>query len=268
MGEMHQKKDEIMLQNEQRVEAEAVQHYPWLAHYEPQVPAHIEIPEISLHEFFEKTASDYPNNTATIFFGEHLTYAQLDEQANRLAASLQSLGVQQGDRVAIILPNCPQFLVALYGSLKAGAIAIPLNPAYVARELCAQFNDAGVETVIAMSTVAHRVQEIMAETPVKRLIVTNTWDYLSPLMSMMLMVKERTDGTAVNVAGDNIHTFMGLLASDGSSDYVRSRAEPGETAVLLYTGGYHGHAQRRYAEPPQPGSQRFADERVGVGRAL
>jgi long-chain acyl-CoA synthetase len=213
--------------------------YVWLTHYEAQVPHTIELPDIALHELFEGTARDYPGNTATIFFGESLTYSQLDEQADRFAAGLQSLGVEQGDRVAIILPNCPQFLVALYGVLKAGAIAMPLNPAYVARELRTQFNDAGVETVVAMSVSAPRVQEIMPDTPVERLIVTNTWDYLSPLMSVMLSVKERHEGTSVSVTGDNTHMFMDLI-SNSSNEYARSQARPEDTAMLLYTGGTTG----------------------------
>ena len=104
---------------------------PWFGHYEAEVPHSIEIPDLTLHGFFERTAAEYPGNVATIFFDERLTYAQLDEQASRLAAGLQALGVEPGSRVAIILPNCPQFMVALFGVLKAGAVAMPLNPASV-----------------------------------------------------------------------------------------------------------------------------------------
>src|SRR5438552_3161507 len=98
---------------------------PWFSHYEADVPTTIDVPDIALHELFEAAVRDYPNNTATIFFRQRLTYAQLDEQANRFAAGLQSIGVKQGERIAIILPNCPQFLIALYGALKAGAVALP-----------------------------------------------------------------------------------------------------------------------------------------------
>ena len=212
---------------------------PWFAHYEPEVPHTIEVPEIGLHELFERTVAEYPNNTATIFFGERLTYAQLDEQANKFAAGLQAIGVQAEDRIAIILPNCPQFMVALFGVLKAGAVAMPLNPAYVARELKVQFNDAGVKTVVALNTVAPRVQEIMAETPVERLVVTWMQDTLSPLMSLMLSVKERRDATSVDVSGENVHCYADLLKNN-SVEYARSEATPEDVAVLLYTGGTTG----------------------------
>ena len=212
---------------------------PWFKHYEPEVPRTLDLPDIALHELFERTVADYPNNTATIFFGERLTYAQLDEQANIFAAGLQGLGVQAGDRVAIILPNSPQFIVAFFGVLKAGAVAVPLNPAYVARELKTQFNDAGVKTVVALNVVAPRVQEIMPETPVERLIVTWMQDTLSPLMSLMLNVKERRDATSVDVSGENVHRYADLLKSS-PAEYIRSEAKPDDVAVLLYTGGTTG----------------------------
>ena len=212
---------------------------PWYAHYEPDVPTAIDIPNITLHEFFEQAAREWPNNVATIFFGKRLTYAQLDEQANRFAAGLQSIGVKPGERVAIILPNCPQFLIALYGVLKAGAVALPTNPLYVQRELKGQFNDAGVETVIALNIIGPRVQEVMPETEVKRLVVTHTRDYLSPLMSVALTVKERREGTAVSVQGDNVYQFVDLIKNN-PTDYIRSDASPGGTALFLYTGGTTG----------------------------
>jgi long-chain acyl-CoA synthetase len=211
----------------------------WFGHYEPEVPRTLEVPDIALHELFERTVADYPHNTATIFFGERLTYAQLDEQANRFASGLQGLGVAAGDRVAIILPNCPQFLVAFFGVLKAGAVAMPLNPAYVARELKTQFEDAGVTTVVALNTVAPRVQEIMPDTPVERLIVTWMQDTLSPLMSLMLNVKERRDATYVDVSGETVHRYLDLLRNS-SVDYARSEAGRDDVAVLLYTGGTTG----------------------------
>ncbi|MEO8287358.1 MAG: long-chain fatty acid--CoA ligase [Chloroflexota bacterium] len=212
---------------------------PWLGHYEAEVPHTIDVPDLTLHGFFEKTAAEYPGNTATIFFRKRLTYGQLDEQANRFAAALQELGVQAGDRVAVILPNCPQFMVALFGILKAGAVAMPLNPAYVARELKGQFNDAGVETVVALNSAAPKVLAVMSETPVKRVIVTQMQDYLSPLMGLMLAVQERREGAAVNVDGEGVYRFADLI-KDSSPEYVPSQASVDDPALLLYTGGTTG----------------------------
>ena len=212
---------------------------PWFAHYEPDVPRSIEVPDITLHEFFERTSTAYPANVATIFFGRKLTYGQLDELADRFAAGLRAIGVQPGDRVAIILPNCPQFMVALFGVLKAGAVAMPLNPAYVARELRGQFNDAGVETVVALNSIVPRVQEAMPDTPVKRLIVTQMQDYLSPLMGLMLGVKERREGAAVDLQGEGFFGFADLV-KNSPPEYTRSQAGSDDPAMLLYTGGTTG----------------------------
>lgn len=212
---------------------------PWLAHYEPQVPHALEVPDITLHELLEATVRDYPDNTATIFYGKRLTYAQLDEHANRFAAGLQSLGVRRGDRVVVLLPNCPQFIIALYGALKAGAIVIPTNPLYTPRELRNQFNDGGVETVVALNTLAPRVQEIVPDTHVTRLIVTHTADYLSPLMGAALVAKEKREGTLVGVQGDYVYSFVELI-NNSPTGYTRSDATPGDTALFLYTGGTTG----------------------------
>lgn len=213
---------------------------PWCEHYEPQVSCAIEVPPITLHEFFERTVRGYPANIATIFFGERLTYAQLDAHANKFAAALQSVGVGQGDCVAIILPNCPQFIVALYGTLKAGAVAIPLNPSYVGPELRRIFNDVGVETVVVLNTVVPRVQEIRPHTPVKRLVVTAMQDYLSPLMSLMLTVTERRDSSLVAAAQDDgIYSYADLI-KNSTGEYTPSTATPADTALLLYTGGTTG----------------------------
>ncbi len=212
---------------------------PWFAHYEPEVPTTIEVPHITLPHFFEKTVRDHPGAVATIFFGKRLTYAQLDTQASSFAAGLQALGVQPGGRLALVLPNCPQFLVGLYGGLKAGALMVPLNPAYVGRELKNAFNNSGVETVVTLNTIAPRVQEIMADTGVKRLIATSMQDSLSTLMSLMLTVQERRDGTTVNVQGEGVYLYSDLLKND-QAEYKPAGASPEDTAVLLYTGGTTG----------------------------
>jgi long-chain acyl-CoA synthetase len=211
----------------------------WLAHYEPQVPHTLEVPPITLYEFLERTATEYPGSVATIFFGAKLTYGQVNDQANRLARALQGLGVRPGDRVAITLPNCPQFMVALFGVLKAGAVAVPLNPAYMARDLHGQFSEAGAETVVALNTIASRVREAMAGTPVRRLIVTQMQEYLSPLMSLMLGVKERAEGSAVELQGEGTYRFADLIKNNPASP-THAQTGPDDPALRLNTGGTTG----------------------------
>ncbi|HET9492826.1 MAG TPA: long-chain fatty acid--CoA ligase [Chloroflexia bacterium] len=212
---------------------------PWLDMYEPEVPRDFASPDLTLHGLFEKTAAEYPDNIATIFFGARLTYAQLDDQANRFASALQALGVRPGGRVAIILPNCPQFLIALFGALKAGAIAIPLNPAYVPRELAVQFADAGIETVVTLNTLSSRVQEAMPGTPVRRVIVTLMQNYLTPLLGLMLTAQERRSGTGPLISYEGVHIFAELIRA-APPEFERPTVNPDDPALLLYTGGTTG----------------------------
>ena len=106
-------------------------------------------PTITLPELLEQTAAKSPDATALIYFGTTISYRQLQDQVNRLAAGLQALGVEKGDRVALMMPNCPQFVISYFGALRAGAIVTATSSMYTAREAAHQWNDAGVKVVIA-----------------------------------------------------------------------------------------------------------------------
>lgn len=212
---------------------------PWLQHYEPEVAYTLDVPEIGLHEMFERIAEEHPASTVTVFYGERLTYAQLNEQANRFAAGLQSLGVVAGDKVGVVLPNCPQFLVALFGVLKVGGVAVLLNPAYSTSDLKMYLTDRGVKTVVALDTAAARVQEIMLDTYVEHLIVTWTQDMLSPLMSLLLNVKERREAIRTDLSGETVYRYFDLI-KNSPAEYERAESWADDTAVMLYTSGTTG----------------------------
>ena len=108
---------------------------PWVRHYEEGVPPEPHIPEQPLTWLLDQTVNSHPSHTAFIYYGTKLTYAQFSSLANRFAAGLQRLGVQKGDRVAIALPNIPQYPIAFYGALRAGAVVVPTNPLYTEREM-------------------------------------------------------------------------------------------------------------------------------------
>src|SRR5207247_2092947 len=168
-------------------------------------------PDAPLQHLLEDAARLFPQNTATIFFGARLTYAQIDAQADRLAIALRNLGVRQGERVAIVLPNCPQFVIAYYAILKAGAVVVPTNPLYTARELEHQLKDAGVETVITLNMFAPTLLEVREAVGLKHLIVTWIKEYLPPALSLLYPLKERREHTAVPVApGPGIHFWAEL----------------------------------------------------------
>ncbi len=123
----------------------------WLKSYEPTVSPGIDLPEISLYEMFKRSVERYPRHKAVSFMGREFTYQELLAMIDAFATALESLGVKKGDRVAIHLPNCTQFPIAFYGAMAIGAIAVPCNVMYVARELIYQLNDSGAATIVTLT---------------------------------------------------------------------------------------------------------------------
>ena len=225
---------------------------PWLAHYEEGVPAEVEIPDHAVTQNLINAAAKYPNHTALIFgnvvepLGNRLmdttmNYQRLLDLTYRFAAALQQAGVKKGDRVAIHLPNCPQFVIAYYATLMVGGTIVPCNPQYVARELKHQLNDSGAETIVTLSLMYPMVKQIRAETSLKRVIVANIKEYFPGLLKLLFtLATEKKEGHYQDISGDaDTHWFQDVLAS------APARPTPVEidmedTAVLMYTGGTTG----------------------------
>jgi long-chain acyl-CoA synthetase len=214
---------------------------PWLKHYEPQVPPTLEYPDRPLHTNLEQSARKHPDATATIFLNAKMTYRELDELADRFAAALQQLGVRKGDRVAIYTGNCPQFVIAYYGALKAGAIAVTFNPLYAAREVEYQLNDSGAQVMLVMSRFHAIVKQIRARTPLRHVILTNIKEYFPPLTRLLFtLFKERSEGDRQDISGEpNTYWFQDLLG-EAPAKPTPVEVDPSDTACLLYTGGTTG----------------------------
>ena len=222
---------------------------PWLKHYDEGVPATIDYPEIPLDQFLADAAARHPDHTATIFgamvgsrlLDAGLTYRQLDEAVNRFAAGLQHKGVKKGDRVAIMLPNCPQFVIAAYGTWRIGGIVVCCNPLYVAREVEHLVNDSGTETFVVMSSLYERVKSIRAETGLKRVIVTNIKEYFPGLLKLLFtLAKEKKEGHRVDISGDaETYWFQDVIKSAPARP-APVEIGPEEVATLIYTGGTTG----------------------------
>lgn len=214
---------------------------PWLKHYEELVPHTLSYPYIPLYRILEDSARKFPDNVATVFYGAELTYRQLHEAADTFAAALASLGVKKGDRVALLLPNCPQNIIAFYGALKAGAIVVPTNPLYVESELQHQFADAGAETVVTLSKFYPLVKAVQPRTKVRNIIVTNIKDFFSPVLRFVFTVaKEKKEGHRVAV--DKSHgdyLFTELMRQHAGHSY-EGGVSPDDIALLQYTGGTTG----------------------------
>ncbi len=220
---------------------------PWLKHYEPGVRAHIDYPARPMHVFLEDIATQSPAKTATIFGGVvqdalvdgKLSYREVNDQANRLANALAAMGVKKGDRVALFLPNCPQYVISYYATLKLGAIVAPNNPLYVPRELEFQLNDAGAETIICLSRLYPYVRMVRPNTTLKNVIVTNIKEYFPPtLKAVFEKFVEEKEGHRATVGADE-HWFQDVL-NNAPATQPSVSVSPDDTAVLLYTGGTTG----------------------------
>ena len=221
---------------------------PWFTSYDPGVPHTLDYPAIPLHHFLKVTAARHPSAVATIFgavvahrlLEASLTYAELDRLADRFAAGLQALGVRKGDRVGLLLPNCPQFVIAFYGALRAGAVVVPCNPLYTAPELRRQLADSGTETLVALSRLQGVARAARDGTTVRSVILTNIKEYFPPLLRALFTVaRERREGyrTTIDPAAGE-HLFTDLVRAGTALRPVDVRPE--ETAILQYTGGTTG----------------------------
>src|SRR5438270_2360957 len=157
------------------------QHRPWFASYPGGVPRTLEpYPEKSLYSFLEESAERFPDRPAVAWGvpgGETLTYRQLREEAERFSAGLVGLGVSKGDRVGLLLPNCPQYVIAYYATLRIGAVVVGNNPLYTERELAHQLEDAGIEVVVTLDVLYPKVAAVRGGVGLREVIVGKVTDY-------------------------------------------------------------------------------------------
>ena len=214
---------------------------PWLKFYEPHVSASLDYPDATMPALLLDTARRYPEHMATVFKGGKLTFREYNALIDRLAAALQKMGVKKGDRVAIHLPNCPQFPISYYAVLRIGGIVVPCNPLYTAREMRHQLKDSGAEIIITLTAMYPTIKQIRGETDLRHVIVAKIKTFFPPSLRILFtLLKEKKSGHWVDISGDaNTHWFQDILAS------APPKPEPVElsqddTAVLMYTGGTTG----------------------------
>jgi long-chain acyl-CoA synthetase len=225
--------------------------HPWIRHYEPGVPAHLEIPDQPLTWLLDRTASRYPGHTALIYYGRRLSYAQLAHHAHRFALALQRLGVQKGERVAIALPNVPQYPIAFYGALLARAVVVPTNPLYTEREMQHQLADSGARVLVMLDTFYPVVRTVRKQTALEHIILTSPADFMPPVLRALyplsqqrtrspeppLTRKELHDDQTLHV----LHTLLEPQSGDDSGIFTPLvPVQAADLAVLQYTGGTTG----------------------------
>ncbi|MBI4715430.1 MAG: long-chain fatty acid--CoA ligase [Nitrospirae bacterium] len=213
---------------------------PWLRGYDAEVPPRLRIPEVPLHDFLLRAAWRSPRRPALIYYGRRISYDELENLSHRFAAALLSLGVRPGDRVAVHLPNIPQFVIAFYGILRMGGVAVPTNPLYVGRELEVQLKDAGAETIVTLDLFYETVREVRERAGLKRVIIARIQDFLPALLKPFYPIKAFREGHLVrHPRGEGIFSFVDLL--DGAPEIrVSHEGKADDLAVLQYTGGTTG----------------------------
>lgn len=214
---------------------------PWLRHYDDAVSHHLDYPSIPLYRLLDDTAGRQPDHPCTNFFGKRMSYRAVKEASDRLAASLQAMGVQPGDRVALLLPNSPQFVIATYAILKAGAVVVPLNPLYTARELAFHLGDSGSTTAITIPLFLEKVTKLVGQTPLQRVIYTRVADFLPFPLTLGSRLQER--GQMRNVDKQSVVHFASLLQAPPPAGWQPAAVDPHSLAVLIYSGGTTGAAK-------------------------
>ncbi len=213
---------------------------PWLKFYDKGVPQTIDYPPVPLFQFLEDAARKYPNNPCTIFKGEVITYHEMSELTDRLAAGLAEYGIKKGDRVGIFMPNTPQFVMAYFAVLKIGAVVVATNPLYSARELEHQVNDAGVEVMLVMSNFYNTIKQVQANTKIRTLIVTNLKEALPPVLAFLFtLTKEKKGGFRVQLAEGDVW-MQDLISRHKPEDRPKVSVGPDDTALFQYSGGTTG----------------------------
>jgi long-chain acyl-CoA synthetase len=214
---------------------------PWLAHYDADVPQTLApYPDRSLLDYLDDLARDHGPRPAVLFKGTALSYGQLQAESDAFAAALVARGVKPGARVALVLPNCPQFFVAEFGAWKAGAIVVALNPTYSERELEQAIESTRAEAAVVLTPFYDRIKRLQGRTLLRTVVPTSIKEYLPPLLrTLFTLFKEKKEGHRIApAAGD---TWMqDLLRAHRGSPRPSITVRPDDRAVILPSGGTTG----------------------------
>ena len=215
--------------------------HPWFKSYDPLLPHSLEpYPDCTLLDVLAETVQKRPDHLTLIFKGLHINAAQLEGYSNDFAAALLDLGVQKGDRVAALLPNSPQAVIAQLGSWKAGAIFCPINSTYTEWELEHALNECEATTVVVLNPFYEKVKSLQPRTGVKRVIAAHIKDFLPPVLKLLFtLVKEKKEGYKINLR-DGDQNFVDILHRFAGAGLPPVQVKPADPAILLFSGGTTG----------------------------
>lgn len=213
----------------------------WLKSYDSGVPGNLHYPDECLPLLLQKNAETYPYNTAIEFFGAKLSYREFWAEILKFAAALTEIGVKRDDKVAIMLPNCPQCIIAYYAVLWLGAVVVLTNPMYVEREMEHQWNNAEVETLIVLDHLYPKVGSVLPRTDVKRIVVTSLREYFPFFLKWIYPIKAKKEKLFTNIPyGGNVFNFKKLIQGAPRTTPPCGVESLDDLALLQYTGGTTG----------------------------
>ncbi|WP_217586910.1 long-chain-fatty-acid--CoA ligase [Lentibacillus saliphilus] len=215
----------------------------WHAHYPEEIPISIAYDQKPLHQFLLDSAYAYPKKKALHFMGKEMTYESLEHEVKQMAGYFQSLGLKKGDRVSIMLPNCPQAVISYYAALMAGATVVQTNPLYTERELEYQLKDSGATYIVCLDILLPRVLNVKDDTDLNHVIVTGIKDYLPfPKNKIYPFIQKREYNMVVKVEpNEETHVWSSIMKNTPAT-YDPTEIDPvNDLALLQYTGGTTGH---------------------------
>ncbi len=198
--------------------------WPWFKHYPEGVRRSLDYPDVTMNFYLEESARKYPSKPVTIFYGRETTYAEMAHYVDRLAAALRRMGVSKGDRVALMLPNCPHYVISYYAIIKLGAIVVQVNPMYTTKELDYLLADSGAETIILLDAFYPRLEAAERRAQMRNVI------------GVIL-------GQPQAELGEGVHVFEEVVKLNNPDPAVGKDVGPDDVAVLQYTGGTTGVAK-------------------------
>jgi long-chain acyl-CoA synthetase len=214
---------------------------PWFRHYDEGVPRTLRpYPERTLLDYIADSAREHPDHPALLFKGLRVTYGELERLSDAFAVALAGLGVKKGDRVALLLPNCPQFIIAELGAWKAGATVFPLNPIYTKSELEGPLNNYAPETIVTLTLFYNRIKSIQPNTKLKRVIASNIKEFLPPVLRVLFtLVKEKKEGHRIRLQPGDFW-FSDLLKTTRPETKPNVPISSDDPAIILLSGGTTG----------------------------
>jgi pimeloyl-ACP methyl ester carboxylesterase len=209
---------------------------PWLVHYDRGVPSTIGIPQIPLHQLFRSSVRRFASQTAIIYEGRNITYRTLNSEINKFANALLSLGVSKGSRVALLLPNVPQMVIAFYGTLKMGGVAVFLPPIDQTDEALRQIKEADPLVLVTLNTWSGLAQRIIAETNIPHLILTDPAEYMPAYIRLYSKIRNPNNSPSTGLS------WRKLLERENSKSPAID-VSPDDMAAIQYTGGTTAEAK-------------------------